>query len=115
MTPPLERPIEEYQRVKVWLDDFEKSWGGGQDQSAVELPALEAFCEFVGKDPDAVIADLLTPVEGGYEKIRYKARHRYIQLISEFEATNPGGRQAGNAVRSFLIHNGVAVGTRILR
>jgi len=110
---PLEKPIAEYDRVRLWLEDFEKSWGERHDGSA-ELSALEAFCDFVGKDPDAIVADLLTPVEGGYEKIRYKARHRYIELISEFEA-NREGRQAGNAVRSFLIHNGVAVGTRILR
>lgn len=113
---PLEKPIEEYQRVRVWLEDFEKSWGDGSraDPSA-ELAILAAFCEFVEKDPDAVVADLLAPVDGGYEKIRYKARHRYIELISEFEAASPAGRQAGNTIRSFLIHNGVAVGTRILR
>ncbi len=114
MTQPLDKPISEYARVKMWAEDFEKSWGDGHDAST-ELSALEAFCEFVDKDPDAVVADLLSPVEGGYEKIRYKARHRYIELISEFEAANPGGRRAGNAVRSFLIHNGVAIGTRILR
>ncbi len=107
-----QKPIGEYARVEMWLADFEKSWGNGHD-APVQVSALEAFCAFVGKDPDAVVADLLAPVEGGYEKIRYKARHRYIQLISEFEAT--AGREAGNAVRSFLIHNGVAVGTRILR
>jgi hypothetical protein len=110
---PLEKPIGEYARVQLWLEDFEKSWGKGHDGSD-ELSALEAFCEFVDKDPDAIVAELLAPVEGGYEKIRYKARHRYIELISEFE-TKEEGRQAGNAIRSFLIHNGVAVGTRILR
>jgi hypothetical protein len=114
MTAPLDRPIGEYARVKLWLEDFAKSWGEGHDGSA-ELSVLESFCDFVGKDPDAIVAELLAPVEGGYEKIRYKARHRYIELISEFEADNPGGRQAGNSIRSFLIHNGVAVGTRILR
>jgi hypothetical protein len=114
VTVVLGKPIGEYGRVRLWVEDYEKSWGRGQEDPA-ELSALEAFCEFVGKDPDAVVADLLAPVEGGYEKIRYKARHHYIELISQFEATNPGGRQAGNAVRSFLIHNGVAVGTRILR
>ena len=112
---PLPKPIEEYERVKVWFDDFEKSWGDGSDAAASgQLAILSEFCEFVGKDPDAIVADLLAPVEGG-EKIRYKARHRYIELIAEFEATNPGGRPAGNAIRSFLIHNGVAVGTRIVR
>lgn len=111
-----ERPIEEYARVKVWLDDFEKSWGDPTgDPRAADLAVLRAFCEFVGKDPDAVVADLLREVEGGYEKIRYKARHHYIELIAQFEAADPGGRQAGNVIRSFLIHNGVAVGTRILR
>jgi hypothetical protein len=110
---PLERPIGDYERVRLWREDFEKSWGQGHDAS-VELSVLEAFCEFVGKDPDAIVADLLRPVDGGYEKIRYKERHRYIELIAEFEAKQEN-RQAGNAVRSFLIHNGVAVGTRILR
>lgn len=111
-----ERPIEDYARVKVWLDDFEKSWGDATSEPrSAELAVLSEFCEFVGKDPDAVVADLLNEVEGGYEKIRYKARHHYIGLIVQFEATHPAGRQAGNVIRSFLIHNGVAVGTRILR
>lgn len=112
----LERPIHEYSRVQLWLEDFQRSWGeGGASIEPSRLQALSEFCEFVGKDPDAIVAECLVPLEGGYEKIRYQARHRYIQLIAEFEAQSVAGRNAANAVRSFLIHNGVAMGTNILR
>ena len=111
----LEKPIHEYGRVQLWLEDFRKSWGDDETVVDPKLRALTEFCEFVGKDPDSIVAECLIPLEDGYEKIRYKARHRYIQLIAEFEEATPAGRNAANAVRSFFIHNGVAMGTHILR
>jgi hypothetical protein len=37
-----------------------------------------------------------------------------MRLIDEFEAEH-GGRASGNSVRSFFIHNGVAMNPSILR
>lgn len=110
----LGKPIGEYDRVRLWTEDYEKSWGEGSADPA-RLRALEEFCEFVGKDPDTIVGECLAPADGGYEKIRYKGRREYIRLIAEFEAQSPAGREAANAVRSFMIHNGVAMGTHILR
>jgi hypothetical protein len=111
----LERPLLDYWRVQQWLDDFEKSWGPNQRGHDLQLAKLEQFCEFVGKNPDEIISECLRPVGDGQETIRYKVRHFYIDRIKEFEALPEVGRQGGNSIRSFLIHNGVSMGGRVLR
>jgi len=109
---PLTRPVEEYERVRMWLRGYEESWGEPDPDAHRKLPVIEAFCRFAGRDPDAICSDCLRALPDGSERIRYRQRHHYIRLIEEFEAANPGGRRAGNVVRSFLIHNGVAMGGR---
>ena len=110
---PLDRPVEEYQRVELWLRDYQESWGSADPQLEANLKALAAFCAMVERDPDAICSECLRPMEGGGERIRYKARHYYIDQIEAFERAPEGGRQAANAVRSFLIHNGIAMGGRV--
>jgi hypothetical protein len=96
--------------VKRWLEDYSRYWKNISDQN-FKLTALARFCEFVGKMPDEMIADCLRDVEGGYKKIRGKRRRFYMEKIKEFEASIMEGnsRSWGNAVRSFFIHNGVAM------
>ena len=106
-----DRQTESYRRVALWMDDYRRSWGDQPDEPAIKLEHLDAFCGLAGKNPDEIIDDCLRQVEGGYETIRYKARHRYIDLIAEFERER--GRDAGNTIRSFFIHNGVAMGGRV--
>lgn len=108
----LDRPVEQYERVQMWLRGYAESWGGANPDADEQLRGLERFCEYVAKDPDTICRECLRAVRGGGEKIRYKARHHYISQIEAFESTPEGGRRAANAVRSFLIHNGIAIGGR---
>jgi hypothetical protein len=110
---PLDRPMEQYERVRLWLRDYEESWGSADPQVEVSLQALALFCAMVEKDPDVICGECLKPLEDGGEKIRYKARHFYIDQIEAFEQSPQGGRRAANAVRSFFIHNGIAMGGRV--
>ena len=111
----LDRPIGQYERVQVWLRDYEESWGAAHPEAEEQLRALERFCEYVAKDPDTICSECLRALDTGGERIRYRARHHYIAQIEAFEATPEGGRRAANAVRSFLIHNGIAMGGRVSR
>jgi hypothetical protein len=96
----------------MWLLDYEEAWGTANPNADEHLRALELFCVYVQKDPDTICNECLRALDGGGEKIRYGARHYYIAQIVAFESTPEGGRRAANAVRSFLIHNGIAMGGR---
>lgn len=105
------RPLAEYASVRVWLDGLRRHWGGDPEADDPErLPMLEAFCRYAGRDPDRIIAET-TMLKDGERRIRIKGRERYARLIDEWQATVEGSRlrraKWGNAVRSFLIHNGV--------
>lgn len=92
-----------------------------------KLAILENFCRFCGETPDALIASLFKPTprpEPGEEvpepiagagqygpRIKLKRRRQVIEWIEAFEREH-GGRPSGNVVRSFLIHNGVALTAR---
>jgi hypothetical protein len=110
---PLDKPLTRYQRVEMWLRDYKESWGTEDPELDANLRALAQFCAMVEKDPDTICNECLRPMEGGGERIRYKARRYYIEQIEAFERTHEGGRRAANAVRSFLIHNGIAMGGRV--
>lgn len=97
-----------YESVRVWLADHARHWGEEDPQATPKLGVLAEFCRRVGKDPDAMIDECLREADEGV-RIRLKARRRYIELIREFEATHERGREAGNVVRSFFIHNGIAM------
>ncbi len=91
--------------VARWLQGYAEQWGGAEPLD--QLDALAAFCTFVGKDPDELVAWLLREDDHG-RTIRLGRRRELVAQLEQFEAEH-GGRPAGNAVRSFLIHNGVAI------
>lgn len=107
----LEKPIHEYATVRTWVQDYERHWGA---DGALErrLRTLERFCEFAERDPDTIVQECLRAVDGGM-RIRPKGRRFYMAKIREFE-NRDGGRPAGNLVRSFLIHNGVALSADVM-
>ena len=111
---PLNKPLAEYDSVKVWLGGYAKQWGTHPEEDTARLQVLEAFCTFIGKAPDEIISECLRQVEEG-QKIRTRARRSYIEKIQEFEARTGGSRTQGNIVRSFFIYNGVAMSAEILR
>jgi hypothetical protein len=103
-------PVEGFESVRTWFQGLRDQWGEDPDDWSERLEALAAFCAFVGKDPDTVIGECLRQVESG-KRISSRGRHFYNEKIAEWQASLPDDRvkqvQAGNAVRSFLIHNGI--------
>jgi hypothetical protein len=106
----LAKPLAEYESVRTWLNGLREQWGQEPDDWDARLAALEGFCAHVDKDPDAMVAECLRETEAG-RRISVKGRRFYDGKIAEWQASLPGdGREqgrAGNAVRSFLIHNGI--------
>ncbi len=107
------KTITNYETVRVWLASYAQFWGEEVDQES--LQALAHFCERTGQDPDSIIGECLQPSASGEGRtLKVRARRKYIEAINQFEAET-GSRDAANAVRSFLIHNGVLVSPSILR
>ena len=111
------RPLLEYESVRTWLDGLRQHWGGDPaNDDPDRLPALEAFCRYAARDPDAIIGET-TMIKDGERRIRLQGRARYAALIDEWQATIEGSRirrgKYGNIVRSFLIHNGVLLASGI--
>lgn len=105
--------LSHYASVQAWREDYIRHWGPNDAELPQKLKTLQEFCSLVGKDPDAIVNECLRDVEGG-KRIRLKARRRYIEAIRDFEANHQGGRAAGNVVRSFLIHNGIAMSADVV-
>ncbi len=104
-----EKPIADYETVQTWRSGLREQWGEDLDM-ALRSSALERFCDFAGKDPDALIAECTREVESG-KRIRIKARREYSEKIAEFQAASGSTllaqRKLGNTIRSFFIHNGI--------
>jgi len=107
---PLTKPVADYEAVEAWLVGLREQWGQEPDDIRGRLDALQRFCEFVERDPDAIIADCSREVESG-KRIRIKSRRHYSEKIAEFQSAVEGDARAqareGNLVRSFMIHNGI--------
>jgi len=103
-------PIENYRTVGVWFEDYGKQWAGRAEDLSSRLDILRRFCEFVGKDPDAIIQECLRSSEG-QTKISIRGRRFYDEKIREFQGGVEGDARLkvhwGNTIRSFLIHNGI--------
>lgn len=107
---PLPKPVEEFETVRTWFQGLRDQWGEDPDDWDERLEAIAAFCAFAGKDPDKVIRECVRESKSG-KRISSKGRRFYNDKIAEWQASLPGDRseqaRAGNAVRSFLIHNGI--------
>lgn len=107
---PLTKPIAEYDTVRTWFDGLREQWGEDPDDWDQRLAALEAFCAYVEKEPDGVIAECVRESDS-QRKISVKGRRFYNDKIAEWQGSLEGDRpaqgRAGNAIRSFLIHNGI--------
>ncbi len=107
---PLSRPVQEYDTVRTWFQGLREQWGKDPDDWDQRIQSLAAFCAFAGKDPDTVIEECIRHSQSG-KRISAKGRRFYNDKIAEWQSSLPGDgpaqRRAGNAVRSFLIHNGI--------
>ncbi len=105
----LGKPIADFETVQTWRSGLAEQWGEEPDMT-VRMTTLERFCDSVGKDPDALIAECTREVEGG-KRIRIKARRQFSEQIAEFQAASGGSARdqlkLGNTIRSFFIHNGI--------
>jgi hypothetical protein len=101
--------------VGRWLRAYDAQWNVQQSdgETRAKLDVLARFCTESGRQPDELVTWLFRPTPEG-PRIRLKRRREVMALIEEFEVGN-GGRPAGNTVRSFLIHNGVAMSAPPLR
>ena len=106
----LAKQIQDYAAVRTWLQGLREQWGEEPSDWDQRLEALAGFCGFVEKDPDTVIKECVRESEAGM-RISVKGRRFYNDRIAEWQSSLPGDRlaqgRAGNAVRSFLIHNGI--------
>ena len=106
-------PIRDYASVDEWRKSVSKFWRATPPPDDW-LETLEAFCRFAGTNPDAIIDEILSPAPTGEGLLlRTRARRKWVELIDEFEGYV--GREKANHIRSFVIHNGVAMNPSILR
>ena len=102
--------IRDQATVQTWHQGLREQWGEEPSDWEDRLEALAGFCVFVSKYPDAVIEECVRESDSG-KRISVKGRRFYNDKIAEWQASLPGDRlvqrRAGNAVRSFLIHNGI--------
>jgi len=106
----LTKAIGEYETARTWFEGLRQQWGEEPSDWEERLGALAAFCAFAEKDPDTMVSECLRQSASG-TRISAKGRRFYSEKIAEWQASLPGDRaaqgRAGNAVRSFLIHNGI--------
>lgn len=106
----LSKPLAEFESVRTWFEGLRQQWEQDPDDWEDRLDALTRFCSFAGKEPDVVIQECIRETESG-RKISVKGRRFYNDKIADWQAALPGEKiaqaRAGNAVRSFLIHNGI--------
>jgi hypothetical protein len=108
-----EQAIEGFESVRTWRRDLSDQWGGDPiSEEPEKLAALGQFCEFVGEDPDTIVARCFRVRKSDGERvISAKWRAHYAEKIREFRARNQAenSRRLAADVLSFLIHNGVLV------
>src|SRR5919204_2280184 len=108
-------PIEEFATVRLWLQAYSSHWNrtAAEAEQRQKLGILRRYCELAQRDPDALVSNLLRETPTG-KKIWLKRRRAEMARIDTFEAMVGGGepragRDAGNVIRSFFIHNGGAL------
>ncbi|HUY26729.1 MAG TPA: hypothetical protein VMV27_04865 [Candidatus Binataceae bacterium] len=108
-----ELAIERFESVRNWQRDLSDQWGGDPiSEEPEKLIALARFCEFVGEDPDAIIARCFRVRKSDGERvISTKWRAHYAERIRKFRESNQdqNSQRLAADVLSFLIHNGVMV------
>ncbi len=106
------RDLKSYASVKTWLQGLREQSGADPEADPRRLATLKEFCEFAGLDPDEAVRACLLLKEGRETRLSIKGRRGMAEKIAEFQERAPGlDRRArasrGNAIRSFLIHNGI--------
>jgi hypothetical protein len=108
------KPIEQYESVAAWAAGLQQQWGGDPfAEDPLKLQTLEAFCEHVGKDPDALVAFCFLRRTATGERFASKQRREeLLQQLAAFEAASGRGveaRRRRSHVVSFLSHDSVLI------
>lgn len=111
---PVSAALRESPTVRQWLASYQQFWRSGPPPEEA-LVALERFLAFCEATPEAIVGEVLKPKASGEGLLlRTRARRAAVERIAAFEEAE-GSRRAANWVRSFLIHNGIAMSPAILR
>lgn len=108
--------IEEVRNTEAtrrWFASLLDLWGPSAVRPEL-LETLARFCMVVGKTPDEIIDECLRATTSGDTFVlRTRARKQFMEQIELFEAQT-ASRDEANVVRSFFIHNGIAMNPSIL-
>jgi hypothetical protein len=105
--------LRESEPVRKWISGLEKHYGPSDAEAEqARLQALSRFCAFIDATPEEIVERCFyRKKESGDLRISVKARRYFSERIDEFQNETDGSKfekaRAGNAIRSFLIHNGV--------
>ena len=105
--------VRDSESVRRWFSSRQGLWGSKSVTDDL-VETLARFCPVAGKTPDETIDECLRP---GKDRevftLRTRARLQYVDQIEGSEAQEDS-RDEANVVRSFFIHNGVAMNPSIL-
>ena len=110
-----EKSIEEFASTRDWASSLREKWGGEPlAEEPEKLEALAAFCAFVGKDPDELVAFCFLRRKATGERFgSVKRREDLVEQIRAFRAASglsgTKARRLVSDLMSFLIHNGVLI------
>jgi hypothetical protein len=99
--------LRSYATVRRWIDNVNRYYQLPDDEWRTRLAALGTFCERLGKDPDAVIADA---VGGKGAKVDFMRLSK--QIAREVATDRRAAHDWDGVIRSFFIHNGARVVVR---
>ena len=107
--------LESYASVKKWGEGLRKQWSGDPlAEEPSKLETLAAFCEFIDKQPDELVAFcFLRRRETGERFGSVKRREEVTGQLRAFRddrgLSGLAARRLTSDVLSFLIHNGVLI------
>jgi hypothetical protein len=111
----LARPIASYPSVAAWAEGLRRQWGGDPlAEDPEKLASLAAFCRFVGKDPDELLAFCFLRRKATDERFAsVQRREALLARLKEFEVASGlrgvAARRLRSHALSFLSHNGVLI------
>lgn len=112
-----DKPIEAYETVEAWSARLREQWGTDVlSEQPQKLETVRAFCEFIEKDPDALVAFCFLRRKATGERFgSVKRREAVAEQLSAFRdargLSGIEGKRFVADVLSFLIHNGVLMHT----
>ncbi|MCC6266801.1 MAG: hypothetical protein IT300_04470 [Dehalococcoidia bacterium] len=105
--------VRNSESTRRWFASLLDLWGPSAVREEL-LERLARFCVVVGKTPDEIIDECLRATTAGDTFVlRTRARKQFMEQIEHFEAQT-ASRDEANVVRSFFIHNGIAMNPSIL-